>query len=176
MESAEISGSPRAQGALLGAAFAVFCVGAAVYLFDRSGADIYFIPEWWGFADGTPDLFGAIGGSFPSFAHTFCFSLVFCVLLASWRIAPGSVCIGWCLAEATLEVAQIEAVASRILSILPAWIADWPILGNIPTYFSRGHFDPLDLISIFLGGTAAWLTVELTNRYGVAPRCLRKKA
>jgi hypothetical protein len=175
MTSTEVSAAPKAQSTLLGIAFAMFCVGAVVYLFDRSGADIYFIPEWWRFADGTPDLFGALGSSFPSFAHTFCFSIVFCVLLAPWRIAPGSVCIGWSLAEAALEIAQVEAVAGRVLSLLPAWIADWPILGNVPIYFSSGHFDPLDLLNVFLGGAAAWLIVELTNRYGVVQRCLREK-
>jgi hypothetical protein len=175
MTSTEVSGTPKAQSTLLGIAFAMFCVGAVVYLFDRSGADIYFIPEWWRFADGTPDLFGALGSSFPSFAHTFCFSIVFCVLLAPWRIAPGSVCIGWSLVEASLEIAQVEVVGSRILSLLPAWIADWPILGNIPIYFSRGQFDPLDLLNVFLGGASAWLIVKLTNRYGVVERCLREQ-
>ena len=163
MTSTEVSGTPKAQSTLLGIAFAMFCVGAVVYLFDRSGADIYFIPEWWEFADGTPELFGAVGGSFPSFAHTYSFALVFCLLLAPWRVSPGLVCGGWSAVEALLEIAQLASIGTRILQSLPAWFADWPILANIPFYFSRGSFDPLDLLLALLGGLVAWFTFVWIN-------------
>ncbi len=149
---------------LFSVALGIFFLGALVYLFDRSAADIYFIPEWWQFADGTPSLFGTLGGSLPSFAHTYCFILLFSALLSPWSIAPWTICIGWCAIEAFCELAQTDVLASRILPALPEWFADWPILANVPLYFANGRFDPLDLVAIGLGGVAAWLTLVFFNR------------
>lgn len=146
------------------AAVVVFSLGASVYLFDRHTADIYFIPAWWGFADGTPTLFGMLGQFLPSFAHTYCFILLTSTLLTPWRMAPHTICLGWCVTEAAFELAQLDPVAPGILVMLPAWFADWPILANVPGYFLLGRFDPLDLVSIGLGGVAAYLTILLTNR------------
>jgi len=63
----------RAEFVQISAALGIFFLGVLVYLFDRSGSDIYFIPDWWRFADGTPALFGVLGYSLPSFAHTYPF-------------------------------------------------------------------------------------------------------
>jgi len=166
-QDAVASMTRKSQFRLMIIALCVFLLGAIVYLFDRSATDIYFIPDWWVFADGTPELFGALGGSFPAFAHTFAFALLFSVLLAPWRVAPGIVCMGWSATEALLEISQVDFIGARIQQSLPGWLADWPILANVPFYFSSGHYDPLDLLNILLGGAAAWLTVELANRYGV---------
>ena len=109
----------RVDYLLFSAALGIFFLGTLVYLFDRSAADIYFIPEWWRFADGTPGLFGTLGGSLPSFAHTYCFILLFSALLAPWSIAPWVVCVGWCATEALLELAQADFV---LVAIGPDWL------------------------------------------------------
>lgn len=165
----------RAEYAQLCAASGIFFVGALVYLFDRSGSDIYFIPEWWQFADGTPALFGTLGHNLPSFAHAYCFILLTSALLTPWQIAPQTICISWCAAEAIFELAQINPVATRILTMLPAWFADWPILGNVPSYFSLGRFDLFDLVCIGLGGAAAYLTIILSNRVGEHDSCYQQE-
>jgi hypothetical protein len=156
----------RAEYAQIGAALGVFFLGVLVYLFDRSAADIYFIPGWWRFADGTPTLFGAAGHNLPSFAHAYCFALLISVLLMPWRFAPLTICAGWFAVEAFFELTQIEMIASRVLPILPAWFADWPILRNVPYYFQLGRFDLLDLAWAGFGTAAAWLTIVLSNRMG----------
>jgi len=153
------------------AAVVVFGLGASVYLFDRHGSDIYFIPAWWDFANGTPALFGYLGQNIPSFAHTFCFILLISALLTPWRVAPLTVCLGWCVTEAALELAQIAPIAGGIAARLPAWFSDWPILANVPGYFSLGRFDPLDLVSIGLGGVAAYLTILFINRSARSRPC-----
>ena len=153
------------------AALGVFAVGALVYLFDRSAADIYFIPAWWHFADGTPGLFGLVGQCLPSFAHTFCFCLLISALLTPWRIAPLAICVSWVAVEAFLELAQVGPAADRIMTLLPVWLANWPILGNVPSYFLHGRFDPLDLTCIGFGGAAAYLTIILLNRIGGTKSC-----
>jgi len=157
----------RAEFSQIVAAGGIFLVGALVYLFDRSGADIYFIPEWWTLANGTPTLFGALGQSLPSFAHTFCFILLTSALLTPWQIPPLKICLAWCGTEALLESGQADPFAARIVDMLPAWLADWPILQNVPGYFSRGAFDLADLAAIGLGGVVAWCTIVLTNSIGV---------
>ena len=156
----------RAEYAQLSAALGIFFLGVLVYLFDRSAADIYFIPEWWRFADGTPALFGSLGHSLPSFAHTYCFILLFSVLLTPWRFAPLTICIGWFSVEAFFELTQIDVVASRALLILPAWFDNVPILENVPVYFSHGRFDPSDLAWAGVGSLAAYLTIVFSNRIG----------
>jgi hypothetical protein len=148
------------------AACGIFLIGSTVYLFDRSGSDIYFIPAWWQFADGTPGLFGALGHNLPSFAHTCCFILLTSALLTPWGIAPLSICLTWCAVEVSLELAQVDLLANKILAVLPPWLADWPVLENIPGFFSRGQFDPFDLIAIGLGGAVAWLIIVLSNSIG----------
>ena len=154
----------QAEKIQLAAAAAVFVVGALIYLFDRSAADIYFIPDWWGFADGVPALFGALGGYLPSFVHTLCFILAINALLTPWRISPLTVCIAWVGVEAFLEIAQAEPIAAFIATALPGWFANWPVLANVPLYFSNGRFDPLDLLCIGIGGVAAWLIIFFTHR------------
>lgn len=161
----------RAERFQISAALGVFSLGALVYLFDRSAADIYFIPAWWRFADGIPGLFGPLGRSLPSFAHTCCFILLSSALLTPWRIAPLPICISWVAAEAFLEFAQLGPVADRIVAISPGWFADWPILTNVPDYFSGGHFDFLDLVCIALGGAAAYLLIIVSNRTGAPKSC-----
>jgi hypothetical protein len=157
----------RAEYVQVCAALGIFFLGALVYLFDRSGSDIYFIPEWWRLADGTPSLFGTLGYSLPSFAHAYCFTLLISVLLTPWQIAPWAICIGWFAVEAVCEVAQLGPVARQMLLILPDWFNDWPVLQNVPFYFSHGRFDPLDLALAALGGVAAYLTIVFSNRMGV---------
>lgn len=156
----------RAEYAQFCAALGIFFVGGLVYLFDRSGADIYFIPEWWRFADGTPALFGTLGHSLPSFAHVYCFILLTSALLTPWQIAPQMICVSWFAAEAFFELGQIDAVATGISAMLPAWFADWPILENVPGYFLHGSFDLFDLMFIGLGAAAAYLTICFLNRIG----------
>jgi hypothetical protein len=85
-------------------------------------------------------------------------------LLTPWSIRPWVVCVGWCSVEALCELGQTDALASRIEAALPDWFADWPILANVPLYFSNGRFDPADLAAIGLGGLAAWLTLVFFNR------------
>ena len=165
----------RVEFAQIFAATAIFFAGALVYLFDRSATDIYFIPEWWQLADGTPALFGTLGQFLPSFAHIYCFILLTSVLLTPWQITPWTICVSWCIAEALLEIAQIDAVATRILPMLPSSFADWPILGNVPGYFLYGRFDPFDLAGIFLGAVIAYFTIFYSNFLGEQLSCYRQK-
>jgi hypothetical protein len=153
----------RAEYVQICAALGIFLLGALVYLFDRSGSDIYFIPEWWRLADGTPALFGALGYSLPSFAHAYCFILLINVLLIPWQIPPWTICIGWFAVEAVCELAQMNPVAGQIVLILPDWFSDWPILQNVPLYFLHGRFDPLDLALAGVGSVAAYLTILFSN-------------
>ena len=156
----------RPEYAQLAAALGIFFLGALVYLFDRSAADIYFIPGWWPFADGTPGLFGSMGHSFPSFAHAYCFTLLISVVLTPWRFAPLTICLGWFSVEAFFELTQIDVVARKALLFIPDWFEGVPILQNVPAYFLYGRFDPLDLISAGLGAVAAYFTIVLSNRMG----------
>lgn len=76
-------------------------------------------------------------------------------------------CAGWLIVDSLFEIAQREDLAVRIVKYLPDWFAEWPLLDNVAAYFMVGRFDPLDLVSIFAAGIAAYLLVLYSTRRGI---------
>jgi hypothetical protein len=149
------------------AAVAVLAAGVLVYLLDRPSSSVYFVPDSWSMADRTPRIFGSIGRYLPTFAHTFAFILFTTAVMAPvGRKAALGICAAWLAVESLFELGQIDAVAASIASRVPAWFADWPLLENIAGYFTTGRFDPLDLVSIFIAATAAYLLILFSTRRG----------
>lgn len=130
-------------------------IGILIYVFDRSATAVYFIPDSSVIAKTTPLLFGPLGNYLPAFLHTLAFAL-FANAIAGRRYI-GLMCIGWFVAEAFLELAQIDAVAFRIAGLLPNWFNEWPILENVSSHFLTGNFDTLDIIFLTLGCMTAYL-------------------
>ena len=146
------------------AALLALLIGVAVYLLDRSPERVYFIPDAWSTGEFSGTFFGPVGLYLPTFTHTFGFSLLTAVVLRPSRWAAVAGCLLWWITGSLLEVAQSNAMASWIARNLPIWFADWPVLDNAANYFLAGAFDPLDLLSIFLGALVAWIVLLLTRR------------
>ena len=142
-------------------------VGILVYLFDRPGNAVYFVPDWWSLAEFTPGLFGLLGEHLPTFSHTFAFILLTTAVIAPRRGSAIVVCAGWLIVDSLFEIAQHDDLAVNIVRRLPNWFAEWPILENVAAYFLTGRFDPLDLVSIFVAGIAAYFLILYSTRRGI---------
>ena len=147
------------------AAVIVLMIGVLVYLLDRPSTSVYLIPDSWSFGDSIPPVFGAIGAHLPTFAHTFGFILLTSALLEPWRWSAITACAGWWLVGSLFEIAQSDAWAPMVVSTVPDWFADWPLLDNVAVYFNAGQFDLYDLVSISIATVFAYVVIRLANRY-----------
>jgi len=143
-------------------------LGVLLYLLDRPAGRTYFIPQFLAEAlqpDGGTGLFGALGQQLPTFLHTFALCLLTAALLrVGWRGALG-ICGGWLLIDAAFEIGQHQRIAPVLARWTPDWFTHIPVLDNTASYFLHGRFDPLDLLSIFLGAAAAFVLILVTRRF-----------
>ena len=149
----------RCTSVEIGLASAAIVLGVAVYLLDRGGA-VAFVPRSWGAVLPARHVFGALGGSLPTFAHTFGFALFFTALLRPSRpIAVAAICGSWTLVEAVFEIGQLPRAALALQSWLGAAHASAPMRAVLD-YFASGTFSAADLVSIALGGGLAYLVAS----------------
>lgn len=135
----------RAATALALLALAVLVLGTLVYALDRAPGTAVLWPRALTRQGGAP-VFGAIGGSLPSLAHAFAFSL-FSALVLPWRRAwQAGACIGWGVVDALFEIGQHRALSGPLGELLPPLAA----------YFRRGTFDALDVAAGFVGAALAY--------------------
>ena len=93
-------------------------------------------------------------GSTPSFFYTLALGLVIGVC-ASNRSSAKFHCLIWTGLALCLEVSQHLVIAEPVST----WIRNnlsgsmWTLIGP---YWSRGVYDPLDLLATFTGGVIAW--------------------
>lgn len=139
-------------------------VGTTVYLLDRSWQQLA-IAQVIPLTHSRSPVFGALGGSLPSFAHVCAFALLTAALLDGGRRLNQVICFGWLVANVTFELGQHPKLATSLASAVPAWFAHVPILDKTPTYFLSGTFDPLDILFATLGALAAYLVIVKTH-YG----------
>lgn len=139
---------------------AALLAGASVYLTQRSGANVYFLPDAW------QPVFSpsALGQHLPSFMHVFGFAILTAVVLGPWRGVVGVSCLFWAVINVLFELGQIDAYALRIARLTPAWTGEWPVLENIDGFFLNGTFDPVDIASALLGAMTAYLVLGFDRR------------
>jgi len=137
-------------------------LGVLVYALDRSGT-AYFLPSWLG-RDAGPAAFGQLGRHLPTFVHPFAFVLItVAVLRPPPRLLP-AVCVTWFAIESGFELGQLGPYGERIATAVPEWFEGTPLLGATSSYFSRGTFDPLDVLAIGLGVVGAYYVVRHSTR------------
>ena len=165
--------APRGQGAVsvgqwvraaVGAL--VLAVGTLVYLFDWP-AEQMPIQSAVSLGDVTPVIFGAAGGSLPTFAHAFAFSLLTAAWLGGGDRAGLWACLTWFGSDTAFELGQQPQIAERLVECLPGWFESLPVLAQADSYFLSGTLDAWDLASIGLGAAAAyWITAHTLTGYG----------
>ncbi len=143
-----------------------FMLGALVYVLDRPGES--FVLAGLSLSALTPNVFGALGYSLPTFAHVFAFCLLTAALLAGGKKTALAVCLGWFLVEAAFELGQHSALAPALPALIPSWFGDLPILNTTGSYFIYGTFDPLDMLALTLGVIAAYVVIQVTARWRIS--------
>ncbi len=156
---------PRARSQLIQVIVGVIMlmIGVLVYLLDRPGTSVYFVPDSWSIGNPSSPVFGVIGDHLPTFAHTFAFILFTSALLAPWRWSGVAACLGWWFVASVFEIAQSDSWSAAIAARVPAWFADWPLLDNVAGYFGAGRFDGLDLISIGSAAVCAYAVIGFSQ-------------
>ena len=155
MQSAAIDWRQVALGSL------ALGLGIVLYLVDRPASETYFVPESLSLFSHGSTVFGSLGQHMPTFLHVFAFCLLSSGILDCNKRCALLVCGFWLCLDGLFEIAQHDAIAERLVPWVPDWFNGIPILENTANYFSRGHFDPLDLASIVLGSMLAYLTISL---------------
>jgi hypothetical protein len=88
-------------------------------------------------------------GWLPTFVHVFAFALL--TYLALGRRNALFACMLWGVINTLFEFGQ--ALPTETLEHMPDLL-------NLRTYFSRGIFDPLDLVACVMGAWAAWALIR----------------
>ena len=145
-------------------ASAILVLGTLVYVLDRPAQSAPLFSVISLSAQAAP-VFGAVGQSFPTFAHVFAFSLLTAVLLGSSRRAAYRACMGWFTVDTAFELGQHAAIATTLADLIPTSLADTPILIHTRNYFVSGTFDPHDLFSIAVGALSAYLVIRFADGY-----------
>jgi hypothetical protein len=145
----------------VGLAIAVLVLGALVYVIDRPVGSAVGLT--WLMGRSGSSVFGALGGSLPTFAHTFAFSLVSCLLLpahADRAAGIGRCCALWAAVEIVFECLQHPALglplATHLKQLAPSGSLPDTLAVYFANYFAHGRFDPLDVIAACLGAAASF--------------------
>ena len=123
----------------------------AVYCFARSQPPALFPQP--GSMLGLATLDGELFGSAPSFFYTLALGL-FIGLAAPSAKAARSSCLMWIVLSLCLELSQLPVLSYALVEWLqapvPGWA--WDLVGP---YWTRGVFDPFDLLATLVGGFIA---------------------
>jgi hypothetical protein len=141
-------------------------LGTGVYLLDRSWQQLA-IADLIPLTRAPSPIFGALGGSLPSFAHVCAFALLTAALLDGGRRLNQAICLGWLSVDVAFELGQHPKLATSIANAVPAWFRHVPVLDKTPNYFLSGTFDPLDILMATLGALTAYLVIVNTQAQGV---------
>lgn len=135
---------------------AALALGVALYIFDRPSSLTYLVPDLFSQYEGKPVMFGVIGNHLPTFFHAFAFCLLTAGVLGSKIRGAFFICLFWCLIDGTFEIAQHPDIANKIITFIPDWFNNIPVLENTADYFLHGRFDQLDLVAILMGSVMAF--------------------
>ena len=141
-------------------------LGVGVYLLDRSWQQLA-IADLIPLSLSPSPVFGALGGSMPSFIHVCAFALLTAALLEGGRRLNQAICLGWLSVNVAFEVGQHPKLAASIADAVPDWFTHVPILNQTAQYFLSGTFDLLDLLFATLGAVTAYLLILKTRTSGV---------
>jgi general stress protein CsbA len=149
----------------------ILILGALYYFFFRTAEHTYFLR----FFENTPQLkhilpplLVALGNGLPTFIHVFAFTLMTAGFFASSEKGYAIVCFFWFTIDVLFELGQ--GLDQRMIQVIPDWFSDFWLLENTKNYFSHGRFDYLDLLSIAVGSTAAYMLLiktKITSREAI---------
>ena len=144
-----------ALAALVLWALVLLALGALVYGLDRPAGSAWALPSGWQLGSGAA-WFGAVGGWLPSFVHAFGFSVLTAWVLTDRELPPSRwgvwvACGGWALVETLFELGQHRALSPWLAGTLGQAFDHSAWAQQLGRYFTRGVFDPADLVAAWTG-------------------------
>lgn len=130
----------------------VLFAGLWIYAAERGPQATLFLAAI-NFSQYAPSIFGALGGSLPTFAHVFAFSIFTALIIGQTSRAALYASLTWFFIDISFEIGQHAAVAPSVASALSP-------IGSFTSYFTAGTFDPLDMASIGVGAALAYIFVS----------------
>jgi hypothetical protein len=134
-------------------------LGLLVYVLDRP-SDTAALWPWSGFRPGAP-LFGAAGGSLPSFAHAFAFALLTAATAPRSLAPPYWSCMLWWAIDTGFEAAQAPTWKPILVDGTQRWLGDGWLPSLFTRYVERGTFDWIDLAAATAGTLAAAVALAI---------------
>lgn len=110
-----------------------------------------------------PDIHGSLGNFAPTFFHALAFSLISISLLSNW-FTKEFLCILWFVLDSSLEFGQLFITSSLAYKIIPDSFSSDPVIDKCIAFFQNGTYDPLDILSIFLGCFIAYLIGTINSK------------
>ena len=139
-------------------------LGSLIYLIERPARESLFIAESISLFNEGVALFGPLGNHLPTFIHPFAFILITASFCSTKRSSYWLICSTWLTINTLFEIGQHSFVYQNIISHAPPFLADLPFMDTVLSYFKNGHFDPFDILSIFMGVIAAYGVLLLTEK------------
>ena len=136
-------------------------VGVVFYMYCRPSQDVYFIRFFQFHSAGEKACLYSFVNNLPTFIHTFAFSLMTVGLLACSKSCHFYVVAGWVGFDMGLEILQGKI---HLLPNLSEKLFFLPFFDNTKNYIEFGVFDSLDMLSILLGGVAAYGILCVLNK------------
>ena len=146
---------------LAGLACAALLLGLAVYLTDREPGHALLIPSFATLRTGP--LFGAAAGWLPSFVHVLALGLLSAAVWPSRGRVPYAACALWWLVDVAFEVGQHPRLAGAVADALQRALGDGPAASGLAGYFTRGRFDPADIVAATAGALVAAAVLHLSH-------------
>ncbi len=107
------------------------------------------------------DIFGFLGGFLPDFIHPFSFALLTMAIFPMGdRKTRSIICIFWLFIDILFEIGQF--FNRQIAEFITNSFFDNTATSILANYFTKGTYDHLDILAIFLGITAAYTVGEFT--------------
>lgn len=158
--------SAKAVHVLLGCALCVFVSGCLVYLLGRPPLPPLVALGWRvPFAE-RHALLGSLGQCFPSFAHSYSFTLITVVVLGFRTSHIIAASVGWMAIESLFEIGQHPVPAQWFAELATRRGVSGRLLQGLVRYFATGTFDAFDLLAAALGVGFGVATVFILKRGG----------
>ena len=103
-----------------------------------------------------------IWNSFPSFVHSFSFSMITVSLIKGSWFRYFVVCTFWLMINCIFEFSQKYKIFA--LGIIPSWFETIPFLDNMKNFITHGTFDVMDMYSVVIAIVTAFCVMVITSQ------------
>jgi len=140
-------------------------MGALIYMTDRPPQTAWLVHALCGnlaVYGKLPPLFGALGNVLPAFLHVLAFSLITAGVMVQDKKTYAWITLFWFCVNALFELGQ------KFPDTVVPWIARGSsgshLLARTTNFFSKGTFDPLDILAFAMGAFMAYALLIVMHK------------